>query len=160
MCFCVHFLQIKHLCIVQIFRCVSSFFKYCYMFWKNTAFSSPSLLSHMFPPATDCVIHMIMYLIPYGQRCRVTWELNWWLSEGAEAEFLADIYRKKNFVSVSFTALIKGVVTVSYLWLCLLSLGVCVCVWQVSEAVLGFLIFALQIEYLSKLQPYTLTIYS
>lgn len=44
--------------------------------------------------------------------------------------------KKRNSISVSFTALIKGVVTVSYIWLCLLSPGevcLCLCERQVSE---------------------------
>lgn len=48
-----------------------------------------------FQPATASVIHMITYFIPYGQRCRVRWELNWWLLEGAEGEFPTVIYFKK-----------------------------------------------------------------
>lgn len=48
-----------------------------------------------FPPATECVIHLIMYLILYGQRCRVRWELNCRLSEGAEGEIPTVIYKKK-----------------------------------------------------------------
>lgn len=107
--------------ILKILSCV---------FGNTLSFSSLSaeLLSPMVPPATTCVLHMIICLIPYDGKCGVRWELDRCLSGGGRGR-VPDwhlIRAKKNAtsrVSISFAALIKGAITMSYLWLCLLPQG-------------------------------------
>lgn len=70
-----------------------------------------------FPPAISHVIYMILYFILYVQRCHVRWELSWRLSEGLGwGSFpFHHLLKKRNSISISFAALIKGIVTVSYI---------------------------------------------
>lgn len=75
---------LTHIFILKILSCV------LVKYWVFSSLSA-ELLSPMVPPATESVIHMIICLIPYDQKCGVRWELDWCLSEGPEAEFLTVI---------------------------------------------------------------------
>lgn len=71
----------------------------------------------------------VFYSLCSKVSCQVGIELATLRGAGMGQLSLPSFIKKRNSISISFAALIKGIVTVSYIWLCLLSQReVCVCV--------------------------------